>query len=148
MFLHQKILGRDIQYQEFIKMKRERSTGDAVHQMRIVLKMIPFVSWMILPFCCVFQNSNQWNQERIEKEEYWKLWESIWCRNERDMVFGRLGNKRGVAGVASSSTEVLYLQARTFCNRLQGVVIDYTLSLPTGNRLQAIVIDYNADVHV
>ena len=80
-------------------MKRERSTGDVVRQMRTVLKMTRRVELVLGVLHCVFENYNRWNQERIEKEEDWKLWESIWCRNERDMVFGRLGKKRGAAGV-------------------------------------------------
>ena len=63
----------------------------------------------------------------------------IWCLK----VWGSRGaTRKGVAACWFA----LFLKRGSVCDRLQEIVIDYTLSQSTGNRLQAIVINYKADV--
>ena len=46
----------------------------------------PFDFSSFQPFEEVFEDLNQWNQKRIENDEFWALWDMIWLRNEGDMM--------------------------------------------------------------
>ena len=49
-------------------------------------RRIPFVSSMILPFEVVSADFNQQALQKIEKDEDWALFETIWLRNDENMM--------------------------------------------------------------